>query len=79
MAKGGGGGRGGSAIGNGIMGSGVHFGLGSVVMCNSTDTSAYCGFQKFMNVFFQILMLLFILYFAYNTVWPLMRLTKKRR
>ena len=79
MAKGGGGGRGigSSAAGNGIMGSGVHYGLGSLVTCNSTDTSAYCGFQKFMNVFFQILMLLFSLYFAYIVVWPLLRKTKK--
>ena len=69
--------RGSSAAGNGIMGSGVHFGLGSLVTCNSTDTSAYCGFQKFMVVLFQILILLYILYILYTVVWPWMMSNKR--
>lgn len=57
------------SIGNGGMGgSGIfgHLGLGTVIKCESTDTSYYCTFMKFMNILGMLIILAGIVYFAYN-------------
>jgi hypothetical protein len=54
----------------GILGSGI-FGLfGSVVNCDSTDSSLYCSFMKFINVLLAIGMLCAILYVAFVFLYP---------
>lgn len=44
------------------------FGVGAVALnsCASTDTSYFCQFQRFFQVFMQILILVVVLYFIYS-------------
>lgn len=48
--------------GGGIMGSGMHFGVGTGVVCKSTDNSYYCSFVKIVNTIMMMLMVAFIVY-----------------
>jgi hypothetical protein len=52
----------------GIGGSGIFggVGVGAGVVCNSTDTSMYCTFIKFVTVVMYVAILLFLLNIAYN-------------
>jgi len=54
------------SMGNGgIMGTGVFGMFGTVVNCKAEDTSAYCEFVKFFNVFFMVLVIFIIVYSVY--------------
>lgn len=71
--------RGISMGGNGgIAGSGVFGFFGSTVTCKSDDTSYYCGFVKSFNVLIMSLLIIYILYFVYYFVGPML-FRKKRR
>ena len=52
-------GRGGSGIFGGV-------GIGTGIVCDSKDTSAYCTFTKIVSVIVNLFIVGMILYFAYN-------------
>jgi hypothetical protein len=54
----------------GIFGSGI-FGLfGTTIQCQSTDTSLYCSFMKFINILIAAVMIFGILYLGYTFIYP---------
>jgi hypothetical protein len=54
----------------GILGSGI-FGLfGTTINCDSTDSSMYCSFMKFVNILIAIVMICSILYLGYIFIYP---------
>ncbi len=57
------------------------FGLfGTIVRCNSDDTSFYCSLSKFVNILIMIMILLYIMYFVVSFAYPyLKKLTKATR
>ncbi len=59
MARGGRGGIGGSGIFGGV-------GIGTGIVCDSKDTSAYCTFTKIVSVIVNLFIVILILYFAYQ-------------
>ncbi len=56
----------------GIGGSGIYGGIGAGVTCNSTDTSFYCMFIKFVTV----IIYLCLLYIIFSTVYNFFKTTK---
>ena len=59
MARGGRGGTGGSGIFGGV-------GIGTGIVCDSKDTSAYCTFTKIVSVIINMFIVGMILYFVYQ-------------
>jgi hypothetical protein len=58
--------RGGSSGNGGIMGSGVFGFFGTTIHCPASDTSFYCTFMKYFNLFIVFFIILFILSIIYN-------------
>ena len=59
-----------SGSNGGIFGSGI-FGLfGTTIQCQSTDTSMYCTFMKFVNILIAAVMICAILYLGYTFIYP---------
>ena len=50
----------------GIGGSGIFCGIGTGIVCDSKDTSAYCTFIKIVSVIVNLFIVGFILYFVYQ-------------
>ena len=50
----------------GILGSGIFGSVGTFINCKAEDTSMYCNFMKFMNVFIMLLFLIGIIYLIYT-------------
>jgi hypothetical protein len=50
----------------GIGGSGIFGGIGTGIVCDSKDTSAYCTFIKIVSVIVNLFIVGFILYFVYQ-------------
>ena len=50
----------------GIGGSGIFGGVGTVVQCDAEDKGMYCTAAKLVNVFIWLLILFFILKFAFE-------------
>ena len=61
----------------GMMGSGVHGGLGAVILCKSDDMSYYCMFAKLLSSIIMFFLFALILGTAYRVIMPL--ITKKSR
>jgi hypothetical protein len=62
-----------SSSGNGgILGSGIFGMFGTTIQCKSTDDSMYCNIMKFFNLFFMIVLVLFILWTIYSFAYPLL-------
>lgn len=53
---------GGSGTSGGIFGSGMHFGIGTGVVCQSKDNSYYCNLVKIVNTILMIIMITIIFY-----------------
>ena len=49
----------------GILGSGIFGNFGSFVNCDAEDSSLYCNFIKFFNVFMALFFIGLVLYFLY--------------
>jgi hypothetical protein len=56
----------------GILGSGIFGMFGATVHCQSTDDSLYCNIMKFFNLFFMILLVIFVLWVIYSVFYPLL-------
>ncbi len=57
-----------TAAGNGgVLGSGIfgHVGTSTNIICQANDSSLYCRFMKFVNVFFMLLTFAIIAYLIY--------------
>lgn len=57
-----------AAAGNGgVLGSGIfgHVGTSTNIICQANDSSLYCRFMKFVNVFFMLLTFAIIAYLIY--------------
>ena len=50
----------------GIGGSGIFGGIGTGIVCDSKDTSAYCTFTKIVSVIINMFIVGMILYFVYQ-------------
>jgi len=50
----------------GIGGSGIFGGVGTGIVCDSKDTSAYCTFTKIVSVIINMFIVGMILYFVYQ-------------
>ena len=50
----------------GIGGSGIFGGVGTGIVCDSKDTSAYCTFTKIVSVIINLFIVGMILYFVYQ-------------
>ena len=44
----------------------VGFGVGTAVICSSTDTSIYCNIVKMFNLVIIFLFMIYLLYMAYS-------------
>ena len=60
--------RGGSSGSGGIMGSGVFGFFGTTIQCPASDTSFYCTFMKYFNLFIVFIIVLYILSIIYSFV-----------
>jgi membrane associated rhomboid family serine protease len=56
----------------GILGSGIFGMFGTIIQCQSTDDSLYCNIMKFFNLFFMILLVIFVLWVIYSVSYPLL-------
>ena len=54
----------------GIGGSGIFGMVGSTVLCKSDDNSWYCSITKFITLFLQIVLFLFVVYFIVSLAYP---------
>jgi hypothetical protein len=54
----------------GIGGSGIFggVGIGTGIVCDSKDNSAYCSFTKIVSVIINLFIVCLILYFVFNWV-----------
>jgi cytochrome bd-type quinol oxidase subunit 2 len=50
----------------GIAGSGIFGMFGTIINCSSTDNSLYCNFMKLFNILIVLLIIGYVIYFAYN-------------
>ena len=50
----------------GMGGSGIFGGVGTGIVCDSKDTSAYCTFTKIVSVIINMFIVGMILYFVYQ-------------
>jgi hypothetical protein len=61
--------RGGSSgIGGGIMGSGIFGFFGTTIQCPASDTSFYCTFMKYFNLFIVFIIIISVLSIIYSFV-----------
>ena len=68
-----------SSSGNGgIMGSGIFGMFGTTIRCEASDNSMYCSIMKFINLFFMISLIIFILWIVYKLIFLLSRSGRKR-
>ena len=59
--------RGGSSgTGGGIMGSGVFGFFGTTIQCPASDTSFYCTFMKYFNLFIVFIIIMYVLSIIYT-------------
>lgn len=68
-----------SSPGNGgILGSGIFGMFGTTIRCDASDESIYCNIMKFINLFFMVILIFFVLWIIYKVLYPFI-ISKRRR
>jgi len=60
----------------GILGSGIFGFFGTTIECKAEDNSIYCNIMKFVNLFFALLLIGTILFYAFHFLYKLKKMKK---
>ena len=76
MAKSSGGSKSSGGGNGGILGSGIFGFFGTTIECKAEDNSIYCNIMKFVNLFFALLLIGAILFYAFHFLYKLKKIKK---